>query len=532
MAALGIPAEKIRVHHTGVDLDRFAPSDRIAAKATYGVTGPLIVSLGALIPLALALVVAAETPNPKPLSILIIAIATVGVFALVVSTRYAVTVTALGLYLCLLDGPVKLGHPGQFSSALRDVLILAVVLGMLMRLAVRKERVTLPPLAGWVLGFVAIVLAEGLNPNTGGILKSLGGYRQELEWVPFFFFGYALIRDKLRFRQLFLVLGVIALANGVVGTVQSRLSPGRLAAWGPGYKALVAGNAGTLRTYVSEGVERPRPMALGSDSGFGGAVGAIALPGLLALLASGRLRRRWPVVLCCLGALLGIATAASRTSVLTATVALLSFALLSAWSGLRLTRPLASVAFVVALAIGVGSVLVAVEGAGVLGRLKGLTSPQHTYESGGVGKEQVLAQIPFTVEHAPFGVGLGTGGTVGGFGGNQHVRIEGERVKAGSAYNIVTKELGLPGLLLWVGFSLTVIVLAMTGLRGTEDVELRGYFAALTAGYIGVTAAGLSSATLATTEGAFIWFASGVVAYWFGSRGALALMARSRLARA
>ncbi len=50
MAALGIPADTIRVHHTGVDLDRFAPRDRVAAKAAYGVTGPLIVSLGALIP--------------------------------------------------------------------------------------------------------------------------------------------------------------------------------------------------------------------------------------------------------------------------------------------------------------------------------------------------------------------------------------------------------------------------------------------------------------------------------------------------
>ena len=32
MAALGIPAEKIQVHHTGVDLDRFRPVDRPAAK--------------------------------------------------------------------------------------------------------------------------------------------------------------------------------------------------------------------------------------------------------------------------------------------------------------------------------------------------------------------------------------------------------------------------------------------------------------------------------------------------------------------
>lgn len=50
MAAIGVPAEKVRAHHTGVDLTRFAPVDRAAAKAAHGVTGPLVISVGALIP--------------------------------------------------------------------------------------------------------------------------------------------------------------------------------------------------------------------------------------------------------------------------------------------------------------------------------------------------------------------------------------------------------------------------------------------------------------------------------------------------
>ncbi|MFM7027376.1 MAG: glycosyltransferase [Chakrabartia sp.] len=50
MVALGLPGARIRVHHTGVDLDRFQPCDRAAAKASLGITGPLIVSVGALIP--------------------------------------------------------------------------------------------------------------------------------------------------------------------------------------------------------------------------------------------------------------------------------------------------------------------------------------------------------------------------------------------------------------------------------------------------------------------------------------------------
>src|ERR1700734_2929626 len=109
------------------------------------------------------------------------------------------------------------------ASGARDVLIIAVGVGMIMRLVVKKERVRLPPLAGWVVGFVAVVLVEALNPHTHGLLKSIGGYRQQLEWVPFFFFGYLIVRSKQRFRQLFLILGVIALANGVVGAVQAKI---------------------------------------------------------------------------------------------------------------------------------------------------------------------------------------------------------------------------------------------------------------------------------------------------------------------
>ncbi|PWG02384.1 glycosyltransferase [Sphingosinicella humi] len=50
MVTLGLPAEPIRVHYTGVDLDRFKPIDRHAAKARLGVEGPLLVTAGALVP--------------------------------------------------------------------------------------------------------------------------------------------------------------------------------------------------------------------------------------------------------------------------------------------------------------------------------------------------------------------------------------------------------------------------------------------------------------------------------------------------
>src|SRR3546814_20364370 len=51
MIALGIEGDKIRVHYTGVDFDRFRPApDRTVAKAALGLSGPVIISPGALIP--------------------------------------------------------------------------------------------------------------------------------------------------------------------------------------------------------------------------------------------------------------------------------------------------------------------------------------------------------------------------------------------------------------------------------------------------------------------------------------------------
>lgn len=50
MAALGMPEEKIYVHHTGIDLAAFSPGDRPAGKAALGVDGPLLAGVSALLP--------------------------------------------------------------------------------------------------------------------------------------------------------------------------------------------------------------------------------------------------------------------------------------------------------------------------------------------------------------------------------------------------------------------------------------------------------------------------------------------------
>lgn len=49
MVARGMPAERITVHYTGLDHQRFGVRDRAAAKAALGVSGPLIVSIANLV---------------------------------------------------------------------------------------------------------------------------------------------------------------------------------------------------------------------------------------------------------------------------------------------------------------------------------------------------------------------------------------------------------------------------------------------------------------------------------------------------
>ncbi len=72
MAALGMEANKIRVHHTGVDLDRFTLADRAAAKAAKGLRGPVIATVGALIPRkGQTLVIEALTELPQAMLLLI-----------------------------------------------------------------------------------------------------------------------------------------------------------------------------------------------------------------------------------------------------------------------------------------------------------------------------------------------------------------------------------------------------------------------------------------------------------------------------
>ncbi|HEV3047138.1 MAG TPA: hypothetical protein VGY13_07225 [Solirubrobacteraceae bacterium] len=489
--------------------------------------GLLQILAAGVAPLVVALAISVEVSSPNTLLLVGIAIGVLAIVGLMSSPRYELTMLSVALYLGLLDGPVKLGIGGHEAvSAVRDVLIAAISAGALARLFTKRERIPLPPLSAWVFVYVAVVLTEAFNPNTHGLTKTLGGFRQLLEWVPFFFFGYALMRSKARFRRFFLLLGVLALANGIVGAYQTRLSPQQLAAWGPGYEEIALGAKGFGgRTYKSEGEARVRPPALGTDAGFGGGLGVLALPATLALFAFRR-RKRWAALLLCFGAMMATATGLGRLQLVGAITAVLAFGGLSLWMllprGPRVAlRPLAAIGCVLVLAIPAGVLFVSLVGSSTFSRYESIVKGGHSDN-----KLPGLTRIPNQLTKEPFGFGLGIAGAAAGFGGLSGNSESGEthNPDAETQYNFLADELGVFGLLVSIGFTIRLLWLSLPRLKRIRDTELLLYMTALLSSFIAMTVMGFYGPTLASEAfGPFLWFFAGTASYWFLGPGREAL---------
>ena len=422
------------------------------------------------------------------------------------------------LYLGLLDGYLKLRTNSSSITLGRDALLYALAVGFLARATLRRQPLRLPPLSGWVLAFVVVVLVQVANPADTGLVHTLGALRPHLEFVPLFFVGYAMLQTTARLRTFFAVLVVIAVANGLVGLVQLQLTPAQLASWGPGYSFRINGNgvgvdAVSGREYVtSTGLSRTRPFGLGDDSGVGAVWGMLALGGAVALLSLGvRHSVSRLSLLLCLGPPLAIISGETRSVVIGSIITLLAY-LAFATTSRRLIPTMIATAAAVAVIAGVIAFVGSSGGSGVFERYLTL-SPNKLIATTDRSRGRSFSAIPDLIAHHPLGNGLGGVGPAAGFAGGGNSGSNGE-----TEPGFLISELGVPGLVVYYGLNLNLLVLGVRRIRRL-DPETRMFVGALLAGLIGLLIVGASAATTATSPSApFLWFTSGALAYWLTDR--------------
>jgi hypothetical protein len=421
------------------------------------------------------------------------------------------TLLALALYLGLLDGYVKLSTGSDKITLARDALVVAIAAGALLRSAQTTRRTALPPLAGFVFTFVAVVMIELANPSArGGLTTSLAGARQHLEFVPLFFLGYAFVRTESQIRKALFVFVLCAAAGGVVSYLQSKLSPDQLATWGPGYADRIHGTgafAGAARLSFAGGVNSVRPFGLGSEVGSGAIVAALALPGMIALLLAGRPRVRWAIALLSVGVGLAVATSGSRGALITVFASLVAFGLLAAASK-NVAKAVAGIAVAVALIFG-AFVQLGPDNASTQ-RAQSITPGRalSTFSNDRGGSVKLFGSL---VTAYPFGAGLATAGPAAGFQ-REAGALE---LNAETQWNFLVIEAGIAGVVVYVALLLRLMWLALTRIRLVADPVLRLYLAALAAPIFAMLVAGFSGPTTASVPSApFFWLVSGVLAYW------------------
>jgi hypothetical protein len=446
--------------------------------------------------------------------------------------RTSLALALVMVYLGALDGYLKLASGSNLATFVRDVLLYAIVIGLVVRTAAQGRRLAVPPLSVWVIGFVVLILVQLANPHDGTLYHSLAGVRQHVEFVPLFFLTFALVRTTKALRVFVILFVVIAAANGAVNYVQFHMTPQQLAGWGPGYAQRILGTGGFefagRAFYTTSGQLLTRPFGLMSEAGGGGLVCALALGGILALGSMpGKRRYQALAAIAAAAAVTGILTSQARSAVVAGVVVVLAFALLSVTSRRAVATVLAVTAVAAAAFV---TVQIVKSSQATVFRYQGVSTSQilSTTEQ---ARGKSLARIPRNLVTYSLGAGLGVAGPATGAGG---APPQAGTLDAENEISFATLEAGIPGMLAVIGFTIVLFVLGLRRSRQEPDPEARVLLAAIVAPLAGMLALYVVSAVTPTTPcGPYLWAAGGIVSYWLVARpAALRREAASRVVAA
>lgn len=480
----------------------------LAARFSGGRTEELPIWL-AMSVLSAAVVIVAARAGPLAVAGAGAAVVAVGLLCTTRHTGRALVLVLL--YLGLADGYVKLRTGVVATTLVRDILLYAIVVGLLLRASVAETRLEVPPLTGWVVLIVAVVGVQLANPGNESMSRAVAGLRPHLEFVPLFFLAYWTVRDTRALRTFLVLLLSIGAINGVVGYVQSNLTPEELAGWGPGYEERVLGQDRFVQSgrvfSDREGNQRVRPLGLGSDLGFAGQLGILALPAGLALLGLvSRTRLRVLTVALLALTVVGVGTAQTRGGIIASVLAVVSYAALASLSR-RWWATALGVSTGILVAVIMILLLTSRAETGAFDRYDSFT-PKQVLES--TQEERPLNVTRNYLIEFPLGAGIGKSGPAAGFDG------EDSDLNSETEFTYLTTEVGIPGLLAFLSFHLLLVSLVVRRCRLVADLEARSMLAAVGAPLLAMIPLWFATTTTATSPfSPFIWFAAGVTAFWF-----------------
>jgi hypothetical protein len=432
------------------------------------------------------------------------------------TARYELTLAVVMLYLGLADGYLKLKTGSDVATLGRDFLLYAIVAGALVRWAIRGEGMERPPLTGWAIAWVAVVLVQVFNPANGALGHSISAIRPHIEFVPLFFLGYVMLQSKRRLKGFLMLLLLVAAVNGIVGLIQFNLSPEQLSNWGPGYENKISGtgDVGARGFADDDGELRTRPFALGSDMGFGGIVGLLAIPAALGLLAVGGAGTRFATTVLSAGVVMAVVTSQARVAIIGAVVAALAYAALSVTSR-GAFRAVMALSLAVLVTYGSVSLLTSNSDDGAFDRYSDI-APNQALSTAYDYRRDTLALIPEYIRDYPLGAGIGSKGPAASREGKG---TGGVGLNAESEPTFLLIEVGLPGLLVLLGLHLKLVGVSFRRVRRLEDPQLRLLVAAVAAPLVALFATWIVGVSTATTPSApYLWFAAGVLSYWLLGR--------------
>jgi hypothetical protein len=130
-----------------------------------------------------------------------------------------------------------------------------------------------------------------------------------------------------------------------------------------------------------------------------------------------------------------------------------------------------------------------------------------------------IARIPQYWVKYPLGAGLGVAGPAAMVVG--HGPADARQLDSENEFNFATTELGVPGMIAIVGFTIAVFLLALRRGREEPDPEVRVLVAAVVAPIAGmIVVYSVSAMTPTTPAGPYLWAAGGIASYWLVTRRA------------